>query len=145
MKISVSSYSYLSIFGKDGFDIYKLIKTVKEQGFDGFEVAHIPNGDVEMFEFFKLIKKLCADEGLEIPNYCIGSDFLNGSGGDIEKEIAMVKHNVDLAETLGSKCMRCDATYGINKDVPPPRGFDDIVDRIAYGYREVTVYAEKKG
>ncbi|MCL1858475.1 MAG: sugar phosphate isomerase/epimerase [Oscillospiraceae bacterium] len=144
MKISVSSYSYLSIFGKNGFDIYKLVKTVKEQGFNGFEVAHIPNGDVEIFEFCGLIKKLCGDEGLEIPNYCIGSDFLNGSDGDIEKEIAMVKQNVDLAEALGAKCIRHDATYGVKKEIPPPRGFDDVVDRLAYGYREVTVYAEKK-
>ena len=145
MKIGVSSYSYLRMFGKDGFDIYKLVKTVKEQGFDGLEIAHIPNGDVEIFEFCKLINKLCADEGLEIPNYCIGSDFLNGSGGDVEKEIAMVKHNVDLAEALGSKCIRHDATYGVQKNVPPPRGFDDVVDRLAYAYREVTVYAESKG
>jgi len=145
MKISVSSYSYLGMYGRDGFDIYKLIKTVKEQGFDGFEVAHIPNGEIEIFEFCELIKNLCAEEGLEIPNYCIGSDFLNGSGGDIEKEIEMVKHNVDLAQTLGTKCMRHDATYGVNRDVPPPRGFDDVVERIAYGYREVTKYAETKG
>ena len=144
MKISVSSYSYLSIFGKNGFDIYKLVKTVREQGFDGFEIAHIPNGDIEIFQFCALIKKLCCDEGLEIPNYCIGSDFLNGSEGDIEKEIEMVKYNVDLAEALGAKCMRHDATYGINKNVPPPRGFDDVADRLAYGYREVTLYAEKK-
>ena len=144
MKISVSSYSYLKIFGKDGFDIYKLVKTVKEQGFDGLEIAHIPNGDTDMFEFFRLIKKLCGDEGLEIPNYCISSDLINGSDGDIEKEIAMIKHHVDLAETLGSKCLRHDATYYIKKETPPPRGFDDFLDRLAYGYREVTVYAEKK-
>ncbi|MCL2095834.1 MAG: sugar phosphate isomerase/epimerase [Oscillospiraceae bacterium] len=149
MKISVSSYSYLNIFGKDGFDIYKLVKTVKQQGFDGIEIASLPNqnqnGEDDLFEFFRLIKKLCADEGLEIPNYCVGSDFLNGSGGDIEKEIAKVKHNVDLAEALGSFGIRHDATWGIKKETPPPRGFDDIVDRLAYAYRAVTEYAEKKG
>ncbi|MCL2814495.1 MAG: sugar phosphate isomerase/epimerase [Oscillospiraceae bacterium] len=145
MKISVSSYSYLGIFGKDGFDICKLIQTVKKQGFDGFEIAHIPNGEVEIFEFCGLIKKLCDGEGLEIPNYCIGSDFLNGSGGDIEKEIEMVRHHVDLAEAMGSKCMRHDATYGVKKEVPPPRGFEDVADRLAYGFGEVTKYAEKKG
>jgi sugar phosphate isomerase/epimerase len=145
MKIGVSSYSYSGIFGKNGFDIHKLVKTVKEQGFDGLEFAGIPNGETEIFEFCGLIKKLCGDEGLDIPCYCIGSDFLNGSGGDIEKEIAMVKHNVDLAEALGAKCMRHDATYGVKKEIPPPRGFDDVVERLAYGYREVTTYAEKKG
>ena len=147
MKLGVSAYSYSRILNKDGFDIYKLVKTVKEQGFDGLEFANIPipDGDVEIFEFCKLIKKLCADEGLEIINYCVGSDFINGSGGDIEKEIAMVKHEVDVAEAIGSKCMRHDSTYGINKNVPPPRGFDDIVDKLAYAYREVTLYAEKKG
>ena len=147
MKIGVSSYSYSRLFGKNGFDIYKLIKTVKEQGFDGIEFAGIP-GENDVSDIFKLceeVKKICADEGLEIINYCIGSDFLNGSGGDIEKEIEMVKRHVDAAATLGSKCMRHDATWGVAKHVPPPRGFDDVVDRIAYGYREVTVYAEKKG
>ena len=144
MKICVSSYSYLSIFGKNGFDVYKLVKTVKEQGFDGLEIAHLPNENIEMFEFFGLVKKLCADEGLEIPNYCVSSDFINGSGGNIEKEIEMVKEHVDLAEALGSKCIRHDATWGVKKETPPPKGFDDIVDRLAYAYREITVYAEKK-
>ena len=144
MKISVSSYSYSRIFGKDGFDIRKLIQTVKEQGFDGLEFAGIPNGDSEIFAFCKLIKNLCDEEGLVIPCYCTGSDFINGSGGDIEKEIETVKYNVDIAEALGAKVMRCDATYGIKPGTPPPRGFDDVVDRIAYGYKEVTNYAEKK-
>ena len=145
MKIGVSNYSYSSVFGKNGFDIYKLVKTVKEQGFDGLEFSGVPNGDAEIFGFCELVKKLCGDEGLDIPNYCVGSDFLNGSGGDIEKEIEMVKHNVDLAEALGAKCMRHDAAWGVGRDVPPPKGFDDVVGRIAYGYREVTAYAEKKG
>lgn len=145
MKIGVSSYSYMSIFGKEGFDIYKLVKTVKEQGFEGLEIAHIPNGDTEIFEFCRLIKKLCGEEGLDIPNYCVGSDFLNGSGGDIEAEIAMVKRSVDLAEALGAKSMRHDATYGVKKETPPPKGFDDVVERLAYGYLEATKYAEKKG
>ena len=90
MKLSVSAYSFSRIFGKDGFDIYKLIKTVKEQGWDGIEFSGIPgepNGGDEVFELCGLIKKLCADEELEVVNYCTGSDFLNGSGGDLEKEI----------------------------------------------------------
>ena len=144
MKIGVSAYSYSRLLGKDGFDVYKLVKTVKEQGFDGLEFVDLPNGDIEIFEFCKILKKLCENEGIEIINLAVGSDFLNGSDGDIEKEIAKVKYNVDIAEAIGAKCMRHDATYGVNKNVPPPRGFDDVVDRIAYGYREVTVYAEKK-
>lgn len=144
MKIGVSSYSYSNIFGKDGFDIYKLIKTVKEQGFDGIEFVGVPNSDADIWEFCKLLKNLCADEGLEIINYCVGSDFLNGSGGDIDKEIEAVKRHVDIAEAIGSPQMRHDATSGVRKNVPPPRGFDDVVERIAYGYREVTTYAEKK-
>lgn len=147
MKIGVSAYSYSRLFGKDGFDIYKLVKTVKEQGFDGIEFAGIPGEDSaeDIFELCGEVKKICADEELEVINYCIGSDFLNGSNGDVEKEIERVKRHVDIAEAIGSKCMRHDATWGVAKNVPPPRGFDDVVDRIAHGYREVTVYAEKKG
>ena len=144
MKIGVSSYSYSRIFGKDGFGIEKLIKTVKEQGFDGIEFAGIPNGEADIWEFCALIKKLCADEGLDIINYCVGSDFLNGSGGDIEKEIESVKRHVDIAEAIGSPQMRHDATSGVGRNVPPPRGFDDVVERIAHGYREVTMYAASK-
>ncbi|MCL2099179.1 MAG: sugar phosphate isomerase/epimerase [Oscillospiraceae bacterium] len=144
MKIGVSSYSYSGIFGKDGFDIYKLIKTVKEQGFDGIEFAGVPNGETDIWEFCKLVKKLCADEGLEIINYCVGSDFINGGGGDINKEIEAVKRHVDIAEAIGSPLMRHDATRGPDKTAPLPRGFDDLVERLAQGYREVTVYAEKK-
>jgi len=147
MKIGVSSYCYGRLFGKNGFDIYKLVKTVKEIGFEGIEFVNIP-GEDSASDIFKLcgeIKKICADEGLEVTNYCVGSDFLNGSGGDIDKEIEMVKGHVDRAEALGSKVMRHDATWGLPRNVPPPRGFDDVVDRIAHGYREVTIYAEKKG
>ena len=147
MKIGVSSYCYSRLFGKNGFDIYKLIKTVKEIGFDGIEFSGVP-GEEEASDVFKLygdVKKLCADEGLEVINCCFGSDFLNGSGGDIDKEIAKVKHYVDLTEAIGSKCMRHDATGGPQRNVPPPRGFDDVVEKVAHGYREVTQYAEKKG
>ena len=144
MKLSVSSYCYSRIFGKDGFDIYKLIKTVKEQGWEGIEFSDIPNGSEDIWEFCKLIKKLCANEGLEIVNYCVGSDFINGSGGDINKEIEAVKRNIDIAVAIGSPQMRHDTTYGVNKNVPPPRGFDDFVERIAQGYREVTLYAEQR-
>ena len=145
MKLCVSSYCYSRIFGKDGFDIYKLVKTVKEQGWDGIEFAEIPNGDADIWEFCKLVKQLCADEGLEIINYCVGSDFINGSGGDLKKEIERVKRDVDIAEAVGSPQMRHDATYGVNRSVPPPRGFDDFCGRIAQGYREVTEYAAQKG
>lgn len=147
MKLGVSAYSYSRILGKNGFDVAKLIKTVKEQGFDGIEFSDIPlwDGESDIFKYCAEIKKICADEGLEVINYCTGADFLNGSGGDVEKEIARVQHQVDIAEAIGAPRMRHDASRGYDRNVPPPRGFDDALETLAHGYREVTVYAEKKG
>ena len=64
MKLGVSAYSYARLFGKNGFDIYKLIKTAKETGLD--VIGHIPvavgaqmaiNQGQYCFEHMKALKR----------------------------------------------------------------------------------------
>lgn len=151
MKLAVSTYSYSNIFGKNGFDTEKLFETVKNQGFEGIEFAHVPfsgekfDSQDDIIAYAHKLNEMCGKFGLMPVNYSTGSDFINGSGGDIEAEIKRVYAEVDIAEALGVRSIRHDATYGPRADAPLPKSFDAFLEPLAYAYRKVTQYAKKKG
>lgn len=145
MKTSVSSYSFSRIYDKKSFDIIKILEKTKEYGFTGLEIAGFPQTDEKPLELCAKVKKRAAGLGMEITNYAVGADFIYGSGGNLNAEIERVKKEVDFAAAFGAKRMRHDVAYGFSPETPPPKGFDDIVDRLAEGCRAVTEYAEGKG
>lgn len=146
MKYSVSSYSLNSLVSKGEKTEFELIAVAKELGFDGIEFAeiHTPlNKDKK--EYAKELKAECDRLGLEPVAYCIGADFLNGSGGDLNAEINRLKEEVDVCEALGAKLMRHDATGGYKGEEKKYKGFDSALPRIVEGYKAVTEYAKTKG
>lgn len=145
MKFSVSMYSYSQLTSSCKKTLADCIFLAKEQGFDGAEFVDFdpPEGMSEI-EYAKILKEKCDEAGLEVSSYAVGADFLNGSHGDIEKEIERVKKKVDIAEVLGVKVMRHDVTRGFDKDRRSFRGFDDALPYLARGCREVTAYARTK-
>jgi len=146
MKIGVSSYSFYRYYKENKITDLTFPAKAKEMGFDSIEYAtlNVPEGE-NIRDWAKKIRQASDDAGFEISNYTIGADFLNGSEGNLEKEIERVKGEVDIAEILGAKGMRHDAAWGFKPEYTGPRSFDAVLPRLADGCRAVTEYAAKKG
>ena len=146
MQIGVSSYSYSRLVRSGEMKQIEVPAKAKEMGFDFLEFSTIAVPEGKTLEAFaKELKSECDRVGIEVANYTIGSDFLNGSGGDVDAEIERVKGEARIAKLLGASGMRHDATSGYTPEHTGPRGFDDALPILVKGYRGVTEYAEELG
>lgn len=147
MKIGVSTYSFHEYTNPDRLGIKGCIDKVKEFGAEGVDFVEGPAfaTQEEYVAYAKDIGDYCRQVGIEAVSFDVGSDFLNGSGGDVEAEIERVKKLVDVAEAYGCKFMRHDATPGYPASVKTGRSFDAVLPRLAYAYKSVTEYAKTKG
>ena len=140
MKFSVSSYSF-SQYIKDGrLTTLSCIEKAHELGFDAIEFIDSAVLDIDAA---KELADQAAYVGIEISNYAVGADFINGSGGDIEKEIERLCAQADIAAALGCPTMRHDVTGG--RTAHAFEGYDSVLERLAYGCRKVTEYAASVG
>lgn len=138
MKIAVSSYSYSKLNNND----FDRIKIAKDMGFDGIEFAEIyPPDGISKVEHAKALKKYSDEINLPITNYAIGADFINR---ELDAEIERLKAEVDIAEILGVKTMRHDASGGPDGERFSLTGFEKYLPRLADGCRAVTQYAKTK-
>ncbi len=145
MKDCVSSYSFGGYVERLG--ILGVIAKAAEMKFGGIEFVEgaWTNG------LDKKVAAGCREEaanrGLECVSYCIGADFIYGSGGDLKAEIDRVKAHVDFAAALGVKNMRHDVAYGMRAENGRKSGlgYDDALPRIAEGCRAVAEYAASAG
>ncbi|WP_113673848.1 sugar phosphate isomerase/epimerase family protein [Vallitalea guaymasensis] len=146
MKLGVSSYSFLRLVQEGKMKQIDVIKKAKEMGFDAVEFINFILEDGETDESFaKRAYEESKKVGIDIESYTISSDFINGSNGDLEAEIERVKREVDIANILGAKSMRHDATIGFTDDYRGQRSFEHALPILIRGYREVTEYAMKYG
>lgn len=146
MKIGVSSYSYSRLVNSGAMLQMDVIAKTKELGFDVLEFSTIavPEGRT-LPDFARELRAEADRVGLEIANYTIGADFLNGSNGDLSAEIERVKREVDIAKILGAPGMRHDATAGFHSGDRRGKSFDDALPILVEGCRAVTEYAAKIG
>lgn len=146
MKIGVSSYSFSRLVRDGVLTQLEVVAKAKEMGFDSIEFStfSLPEGETPL-TFAPKVKEECDRVGLEITNYTIGADFLNGSGGDWEAEAERLKAEVRTAKILGAPGMRHDATRGFPADRGGPRGFDDALPTLVKGCRAVTEFAADLG
>lgn len=144
MKLGVSSYSFSRYIGEGKLDLYGVIKTAAEIGFEGIEFTGFsPNGDgVDPIEMAKKVKDACAEAGLEIMSWTIGADFLRN---DVDAEIERLRGQVDIAAALGAPKMRHDATGGFPDRVNGLAEYMEALPIVAKGYAGVTEYAADKG
>lgn len=138
MKVSVSSYSYSQLKNSD----FERIDLAKQMGFDGIEFAEIKPEGEDKLEHARALKAYADKLGIEISNYAIGADFINR---DVEKEIERLKSEIDVAEALGVKTMRHDASGGPEGERFAKTGFEKYLPVLAKGCRAVTEYAKEKG
>lgn len=146
MKFAVSSYSFERLIKKGELTQLSCIKKAKELGFDAIEFVDIlPHDGSEREQYALKLREECREVGLEISNYTFGADFLLGSGGDTAYEVMRVCREIDMAEVLGAKSVRHDATRGYPKKSPEYKCFDNVLPILAEACRAVTQYAEQKG
>ena len=146
MKIGVSSYSYSRLVRAGEMSQLEVIAKAKEMGFDSIEFStlQLPDGETPL-SFAPRVRDECLRVGLEVTNYTIGADFLNGSEGDLATEIERVKEEVQVADVLGAPGMRHDATRGFAPDHVGPKSFDAALPRLVEGCRAVTQFAAGLG
>lgn len=119
------------------------MKLAKEMGFEGIEYAEInPPEGVDKVTYAKKLATLSKELGIAITNYAIGADFVNR---DVDSEIERLKGEVDIAEILGVKIMRHDATSGPENERFSLTGFEKYLPVLAKGCKAVTEYAKTKG
>lgn len=139
MKIAVSSYSFSGVMQTGEYNQFTIIQKAKDMGFDAIEfVDVIPHDGSAPEDYAKKLRAECARVGLPVSNFTFGADFINCP--DTQAEIERVQGMVDLAEALGTKSIRHDATVG-----KPGISFDKALPVLADACRQVTEYAAQKG
>ena len=124
--------------------IEKVVKFAREVGYDGVEIRVDAKHKHEISsqssaEVRKYVKKLFADEGVEIP--CVATSVQFGSSDPAvrQKNIESAKVNLDLAADLGADVVRMFAGGGI------PKLTDEAARYVAEAFDEVGDYAQSAG
>ena len=148
MKYSVSLYSFYNALKKGLITPFACIAKAKELGFDAVEAVDFVNFDCapeDMPQRAREIKAEADKYGLPVSSLAIGADLLNGSEGDVRKEIERIKSYVDLAAILGAPRMRHDITQGYKRDSGNYCSYESLIPVLADAVREIAEYAASKG
>jgi len=126
------------------WEIERIVKFAKAVGYDGVEIRVDAKHKHEISsqssaEVRKYVKKLFADEGVEIPCVATSVQFGSSDPGKRQENIISAKANLDLAADLGASVVRMFAGGGI------PKLTDEAAEYIAKAYDEVGDYAKSSG
>ena len=138
MKIGVSSYSFSKYMNQTKADYFTICDLAKKMGYDAIEFIDLSlevQPAESLTELAKAIHRHCEEIVLPIAAYTVSADFLRPN------EVQTVMEKVDIAEALGAKVLRHDASWSL------PEGMDwrQLIDQIAPDIRRVTEYAAQKG
>ena len=138
MKIGVSSYSFSKYMNQTKADYFTICDLAKKMGYDAIEFIDLSlevQPAESLTELAKAIHRHCEEIDLPIAAYTVNADFLRPN------EVQTVMEKVDIAEALGAKVLRHDASWSL------PEGMDwrQLIDQIAPDIRRVTEYAAEKG
>lgn len=138
MKIGVSSYSFSKYMNQTKADYFTICDLAKKMGYDAIEFIDLSlevQPAESLTELAKAIRRHCEAIDLPIAAYTVSADFLRPN------EVRTVMEKVDIAEALGAKVLRHDASWSL------PEGMDwrQLIDQIAPDIRRVTEYAAQKG
>jgi sugar phosphate isomerase/epimerase len=140
MKIGVSSYSFSSLVRSGSMGFSAIPEKAKELGFDvlEFSTLTVPDGRTTA-EYAEELAGECRRVGIEVGNYTIAADFINGRGGPPEHEVERLRGELDVAKILGSPGMRHDATWRFAGT------FDQALPMLAEGCRAVAEIGASMG
>ena len=138
MKIGVSSYSFSKYMNQTGANYFTICDLAKKMGYDAIEFIDLSlevQPAESLTELAKAIRRHCEEIDLPIAAYTVSADFLRPN------EVQTVMEKVDIAEALGAKVLRHDASWSLPEDMD----WRQLIDQIAPDIRQVTEYAAKKG
>ncbi|TVR59497.1 MAG: sugar phosphate isomerase/epimerase [Spirochaetaceae bacterium] len=132
MKIGVSSYSFSASVKSGAMRFIDIPAKAKELGFEVIEFSTITvPPESTLVAFAAELAAECRRVGIEIGNYTIKADFINGCDVPPEKEVERLRGELEIAQILGSPSMRHDATWRFAGT------FDQAVPTLADGCRKV--------
>lgn len=144
MKLGVSSYSFSKYLSETKCGYIAICNMAKGMGFDGIEFINLRNEkwgeNDDEFEIAARIRTHCEKIGLEIIAYTVGANFLSDN---IEREMASLRRNVDIAEALGAPLLRHDVVYRLRDR--EGYTYESAIKEIAPLINEISNYAKAKG
>lgn len=144
MKTCVSSYSFNRLLTEGNLNQFTLIEKVKDMGFDAIEFTNLnPPKGMDIKDFAQQLREESDKRKVPIANYTIGAELLNCAS--LDEEVSRLFEQVDVAEILGAKGMRHDATGGYKGPEKTYKSFDEALRALTEGCRRVTEYAAEKG
>lgn len=139
--IAASTYSFNQLITAGKLSQLESIALAKELGFDAIEIVDlIHDGQQSDQDYARSLRQEMDRLAFPLTNFTFGADFLNGSDGNFEVEVERVKTMIDIAEILGAKSVRHDATAG-----KPGLSFQQVLPTLVEGCLAVTEYAATKG
>ena len=142
MRLGVSSYSFQQYINQGKMTQLDTIAKAKEIGFDCIEfITLTPHDGSTQLEYAKKLRAKAAEVGIDINCYAVGANLVCESEAEYNEVITTLKEQLDVANELGVKIFRHDATFNL-KNV---RSFDLAMPQLVRGIREVTEYGAKYG
>ncbi|MHB0999934.1 MAG: sugar phosphate isomerase/epimerase family protein [Armatimonadota bacterium] len=146
MKTGVSSYSFSRYIREGVMDIFQVIETASEMGFEGIEFTDFGPKEECTTDTAIRVKEYCSKFNIEVMSYTIGADFLKPRNGDgWQGEVERLKGELKIAKALGAPMMRHDVTTGFPGGQPNLSNYIDALPVLAQGCRAVTEYGADLG
>lgn len=144
LKTCVPTYSFGEENLSDKKRIFKIIDKIAELGIDAIEFEQSDwqgNYDVKLAH---RLRDYAKENGVKVANFCVTADFVNGEGGDLDKEVEKLCRLIDFACELGSPGIRHDISFG-PKAKQRPFSYDSVLGKMAEGCKRATEYAKSVG
>ena len=147
MKCGVSMYSLLTAVRAGRLDLFGFLEYAARTGFEGVELLDMfwTDEDAEIPK----VKRMCADLGLELPVYSISTNFFQPEAAERARQLASLRHGVDVAARLGAPLLRV-----FSGDLLPGYTFEEgiawVTDSLASGAeyagrQDITLVLENHG
>jgi len=143
MKIGLSSYSLMGALRSGEMTFFDIIQWIKDSGSEHMEIVSFM-GQFLDDDFVKQTNEKLAQTGMRVSAYCTGINTL--AKDDLEAQMDLGFKNIDAANKLGARVMRCDlAGWNIPRDELGIDFFDRDLPALAEGARRLAQYAKQYG
>jgi len=118
-KIALNAYSFNALLKKDSMDIFQLLEYCAKIGFDGVDITgyYFPAyPEVPSDAYIYSVKKRAFELGLDICGTGVRNDFCNPDPEVREKDKALIKNWIIVAEKLGAPALRILQGNKISED-----------------------------